>query len=117
MTALDESGPGLLEDLTVIDLAAGISGSYCAKLLADLGAVVVKVEPPGQPALAEAERLPGEPADERAANWAFLPCNTGKFSVTLDPQADRGHEVLLRLLATASVAIADPESGCWDLLL
>src|SRR3712207_3558190 len=43
----DAQPTGPLRDLHVLDLATGIAGAYCAKLLGDLGADVVKVEPPG----------------------------------------------------------------------
>ena len=39
--------PAALDDIKILDISQGISGSYCAKLLADFGADVIKVEPPG----------------------------------------------------------------------
>jgi crotonobetainyl-CoA:carnitine CoA-transferase CaiB-like acyl-CoA transferase len=72
-----------LEDLRVVELAHGVAGPYCGKLFADLGAEVVKVEPPGGD---PARRLPplasGAPAGEASGLFAWL--NANKRDVVLD---------------------------------
>ena len=69
--------PPPLADIVVLELATGVAGPYCARLLADLGAQVVKVEPPGgDPARAELPLVDGE-----SAFFAWLAA--GKLSVTL----------------------------------
>ena len=77
--------PPPLADIVVLELATGVAGPYCARLLADLGAQVVKVEPPGgDPARAELPLVNGE-----SAFFAWLA--SGKLSVTLsldDPRVD-----------------------------
>ena len=77
--------PPPLADIVVLELATGVAGPYCARLLADLGAQVVKVEPPGgDPARAELPLVNGE-----SAFFAWLAA--GKLSVTLsldDPRVD-----------------------------
>jgi crotonobetainyl-CoA:carnitine CoA-transferase CaiB-like acyl-CoA transferase len=65
----------VLSDVVVVDVSAEPAGAYCAKTFADLGAAVIKVEPPG-----------GDPLRERPG--AFLHLNTNKLSVVIDP-ADR----------------------------
>jgi crotonobetainyl-CoA:carnitine CoA-transferase CaiB-like acyl-CoA transferase len=67
--------PGALEDLVVLELATGVAGPYCGRLLADLGAQVVKVEPlAGDPVRAEVPLLGGESA-------FFNYINAGKLGV------------------------------------
>ncbi len=78
--------PPPLADVVVLELATGVAGPYAARLLADLGAQVVKVEPPeGDPARAELPLVEGE-----SAFFAWLAA--GKRSVTLpldDPRIEQ----------------------------
>ncbi len=75
-----------LSGLRVIDLSTGIGGAYCTKLLADGGAEVIKVEPPGGDPLrrwsASGARIP---PDGDGALFNFL--NTSKHSVVVDPES------------------------------
>ena len=98
----------LLGGITALDLSEGVSGPYCAKLLAGMGAEVIKVECPGA---GDASRRAGpflddEPHPESSAPYLYL--NTGKKSVTLDPEQSRGADVLRRLSEDCDVLI---ESG------
>jgi crotonobetainyl-CoA:carnitine CoA-transferase CaiB-like acyl-CoA transferase len=107
---------GVLEGLSVADLAVGIAGPYCAKLLADMGATVIKVEtglesPPLMP------RLDGEPQDLRDHDWSFLACNTDKLGITLDHHRRGGLDLLVRVLAQVDVVVVDPESPYWDTVM
>ena len=95
-----------LDDLRVIELAEGVAGPYCAKLFADLGADVVKVEPPG----GDRARLAGpfrdgEPNPEGGGLFLYL--NTNKRGVTADLAAAEGREAVLGLLAGADVLVTD----------
>ena len=78
--------PPPLADVVVLELATGVAGPYCGRLLADLGAQVIKVEPPGgDPARAEPPLVGGE-----SAFFAWLAA--GKLSVTLpldDPRIEQ----------------------------
>ncbi len=80
------SAPPPLADVVVLELATGVAGPYCGRLLADLGAQVVKAEPPeGDPARAELPLIEGE-----SAFFAWLAA--GKLSAALaldDPRIER----------------------------
>ncbi len=96
---------GLLSGLRVLDLGSGISGPWCAKILADYGAEVIKVEPPGS---GDATRRMGpfagdDPDPEKSLTFLYL--NTNKKGVTLDPSAATGRKLLDRLLADADVLV------------
>jgi crotonobetainyl-CoA:carnitine CoA-transferase CaiB-like acyl-CoA transferase len=84
-----------LGDVRVLDLTSEL-GSYCAKLLADLGADVIKVEPPGgDPARAIGPFAGDTPGADRSL--PFLNNNTNKRSVVLDLESEAGREALRKL--------------------
>ena len=93
----DQSLPGPFKGLRVIELADR-TGQWCGKLMADFGADVVKVEPPG----GVAERRVGpfyqdvEHPDRSLYFWHY---NTSKRSVTLDLEQEAGRELFRRLPA------------------
>ncbi len=96
---------GLLSGTRVLDLGSGISGPWCAKILADYGAEVIKVEPPG---CGDAARRMGpfagdDPDPEKSLTFLYL--NTNKKGITLDPSSATGRKVLDRLLADADVLV------------
>ena len=94
---------GALSELRVIE-ACGPIGHYAGRLLADLGADVIKVEPPeGDPARAYAPFLPGVQPPENGLQFLLL--NANKRGVTLNVADERGRALFLRLLATADVLI------------
>lgn len=96
---------GALDELAVIDLGEMVSAPYCAKLFADFGADVIKVETPGRGDLARRwGPFPGdEPHLEKSGLFHFL--NTNKRSVTLDVTRPEGRDLLLRLAAKADVVV------------
>ena len=103
--------PGLLEGVKVLDLTHYFAGPYCAKLLATLGAEVVKVERPGVgdplrhfPPFAN----PRQPAESGA--W-FLYLNTSKKSVTLNLKSDKGREILRQLARDADILVENFAPG------
>ncbi|HEY8490241.1 MAG TPA: CoA transferase [Dehalococcoidia bacterium] len=85
--------PSVFEGVRVIDWSQGIAGPVAALLLAEQGADVVKVEPPGGD---RARGLPG-----------FHVWNRSKRGVTADPASDGGRETLRRLARAADVLVAD----------
>ncbi len=103
MTA-DAATPTALDGITVLDLTAHIAGPYATKLLADLGARVIKVERPGgDPIRGFGPWLGDEPGIERSGSHQFL--NTNKESIVLDLKSAGGREVLERLLPRADVVV------------
>jgi len=96
---------GALEGIRVIDFGQLVSGPYCAKLFADYGADVVKVEPPG---CGDTARTWGPfPADkahpEKSGLFFFL--NSNKRGVTLDVTTESGRDIMLRLVKQADVVV------------
>ena len=80
-----------LEDIRVLDLT-NESGLYCTKLLADLGADVIKVEPPGgDHTRSIGPFLDDDPDPERSLY--FFHFNTNKRSITLDIETRDGQEI------------------------
>ena len=94
---------GPLGGIQVLDLAGGTAG-FCGKLLADLGACVIKVERPGgDPARALGPFWEGGPHPEQSL--FFLYHNTNKYGITLELEDGKDRELLRRLLGKADVLI------------
>ena len=90
------SSPRPLSGVRVVEFSHMVMGPMCGMVLADLGAEVIKVEPPGGD---NTRRLLGSGA-------GFFPLfNRNKKSVTLDLQTEAGREAALRLVATADVLV------------
>jgi formyl-CoA transferase len=97
--------------ITVLELAGGIPGPYCSRLLADLGAKVIKIEPPGYgDPVRRLGPFPGGIPD-REAGGLFLFLNTGKQSITLDPAVPFGRDLFLKLASASDVLIEDRQPG------
>ncbi len=96
---------GALEGVNVIELGQAVSAPYCAKLFADYGADVIKVEPPagGDVARHWGPFPQDKPHPEKSGAFFFL--NTNKRGVTLDVGKDRGRDMFLQLLEQADVLI------------
>lgn len=95
-----------LSGLRVVELAQGIAGPYCGKLLAGLGAEVVKVEPPaGDWARRRRPFFHDRPSPETSGLFLYL--NLGKQGVTLDVEAAGGPELLRSLVQDADILIED----------
>ena len=106
--------PGALEGLKVVDLSRVLGGPYCAQMLADHGAEVIKVEPPQ----GDETRLWGPPFDKDGISAYFAGINRNKRKMALDLSKPRGRDVLLRLLEGADVLIENFKTGTmekWDL--
>lgn len=112
---------GALADLRVLDLTGPI-GVYCGKLLADLGADVVKIEPPaGDPMRQRGPLYPpagdataASPAGERSLYWWHF--NTSKRGITLDIETEQGQALFRRLAGAADIVLESFTPGYLDAL-
>jgi crotonobetainyl-CoA:carnitine CoA-transferase CaiB-like acyl-CoA transferase len=94
-----------LAGLRVVECGGMVSAAYAAKLMADLGAEVVKVEPGSGDASRRRGPFPRGHDDDPEASGLFLYLNANKKGVTLDPGRAQDRETLLELLADADVFI------------
>ena len=90
--------------LKVLDLGQGISAPFCAKMFADLGAQVIKVEPPGGDAARTLGPFPGDVPDLEGSG-IFLALNTNKLGITLNLETETGRELLLQLAQEADLLV------------
>jgi crotonobetainyl-CoA:carnitine CoA-transferase CaiB-like acyl-CoA transferase len=93
----------VLDSIRVVELTEALAGPYCAMLLGDFGADVIKVERPG---VGDQSRGWGPPFVGSESAY-YLAANRNKKSLTLDYDQPRGAEMLLRLLATADVFVVN----------
>ncbi|MDP6979126.1 MAG: CoA transferase [Myxococcota bacterium] len=105
------AGTGPLAGLRVLELGAGVAAPYCAKLLADLGADVIKLEDPngGDPTRFRGPVIDGELDPERSGSFLYL--NTSKRSACIDLVAEEGREAFAALASLADVVIEDRNPG------
>jgi crotonobetainyl-CoA:carnitine CoA-transferase CaiB-like acyl-CoA transferase len=104
--------PSALDGIRVLDLT-GEMGAYCTKLLADLGADVIKIEPPGgDPARSIGPFVGDETGPGRSLN--FLNQNTSKRSITLDLEDEADRDKLRKLVPTADIVAEDFATGYLD---
>ena len=94
-----------LQGVRVVDLTRILSGPFCSLLLADMGAEVIKVEPPG------GDPLRGQGAMVEGLSWYFAAFNRNKRSVLLNLRRDSGRTALHRLIATADVVVDNFRPG------
>jgi crotonobetainyl-CoA:carnitine CoA-transferase CaiB-like acyl-CoA transferase len=96
----------LLDGIRVVELAEALAGPYCAMMLGDFGAHVVKVERPG---VGDQSRTWGPPFVGTESAY-FLATNRNKRSLTVNYDHPAGAEILQRLLAKADVFICNQPS-------
>ena len=110
-----QGAPAALDGVVVLECASLVAGPYCGKLLAEMGADVIKIEPSqGDPSRTLGPFPPGEPDAEASA--LSLYCNIGKRSVTLDARHPDGAALLRRLAAQADVLLEDAGVGVMEAL-
>ena len=102
MTDSQRGASGVLTGVRVLDFGRYIAGPYCAALLADLGADVIRIE-----------RLDGgedrwvAPLGDDGVGAMYVVMNRNKRGMTLDPASSEGREIVRRLVATADVVVAN----------
>ena len=94
-----------LGGLRVLDFTTTIAGPHCGRMLADLGAEVIKIEAP------EGDMMRTRPPLRDGASTSFGQLNAGKKSVVLDLKSPRGVEAARRLVATADVVVENFRPG------
>ena len=98
------------DGVRVLELGQIYNGPYCGLLLAQLGADVIKIEPPGGEQLRFRSGLSAE-------SHEFVMLNSNKRSVVLDLKTDAGRQALLDLVETADVLIENYAPGTMERLL
>lgn len=94
-----------LEGVRVLEVAEMVAAPYASKLLADLGAEVIKIEPPAGDAARRRGPFPSHAPDESEQSGLFLGLNTNKTSRVLDLDSDDGRAELAALVADADIVI------------
>lgn len=107
--------PGPLHGIRVLDLTQALAGPYCTMLLADLGADVIKVEPPS----GDMTRFPGPftPEDtEQSYGGYFASINRGKRSIVLNLKDDGDRQKMLDMIENVDVVVENSRAGVMDRL-
>jgi len=95
-----------LSGVRVVDLTRILAGPFCSMLLADMGADVLKIEPPGE---GDAVREQGVIVE--GLSWYYAQFNRNKRSMTLDLYAPEGKAILARLIERADVLVENYRPG------
>src|SRR5215510_10593116 len=103
---------GVLAPYRVLDFSDE-SGFSCGKILADLGADVIKMEPPGGDAARQIGPFPGDRPDPNNSLY-FISYNTGKRGITLNMESAGGRDLLHRLASRADFLIETFPPGTLD---
>jgi formyl-CoA transferase len=110
----DTSGPGPLAGVRVIELGMLLAGPFTGRLLGDMGAEIIKVEPPGQP---DPIRAWGQARYEGRTLWWPVQ-SRNKKCVTLNLRTERGQDLLLELVKRSDVLVENFRPGTlekWNL--
>jgi len=106
----------ILTGTRVIELADWVAGPFCASILSDFGAEVIRIDLPGQ--VVNTRQLQGmEPIDEERSPF-FATFAHDKKSITLDVRTERGHDLFLELIEKSDVLILGFRPGTmatWNL--
>jgi CoA:oxalate CoA-transferase len=102
---------GPLSGITIVDLSRILAGPYCTLLMAELGARVIKVEPPGN---GDDARQYGPFRNGKSAYFASV--NRGKESIALDLKSPEGRDIFERLLDKADALVENFRPGTMEKL-
>jgi crotonobetainyl-CoA:carnitine CoA-transferase CaiB-like acyl-CoA transferase len=100
-----------LKDVRVLDLTRVLAGPYCAMLLGDMGAEVIKVEEPGK-----GDDTRGWPPFSGGESTYFMSVNRNKKSITLNLKAPEGREILKKLAKKSDVLLENFRTGTMEKL-
>jgi len=92
-----------LDGIRVADITTMLNGPFTAMLLSDMGADVIKIEPPD-----------GDPW--RGVAGGFMACNRGKRAIAVDMKKDEGRKVMHDLIATSDILVENARWGVWHKL-
>src|ERR1700758_4004052 len=106
----EENTTGPLEGLRVLDFSIMLAGPYCARLLADVGAEVIKIEPPD----GDDMRLRTPLRDGHSAYFGQL--NAGKRSLALDLKSADAIELVHQLVKETDILVENFRPGVMDRL-
>ncbi|PYO18977.1 MAG: hypothetical protein DMD85_19800, partial [Candidatus Rokuibacteriota bacterium] len=98
-----------LKGIRVLDLTRVLAGPYCAMLLGDMGAEVIKIEEPGK-----GDDTRGWPPFAGGESTYFMSVNRNKKSVTLNLKAPEGRELLKRLAKKSDVLLENFRTGTME---
>jgi CoA:oxalate CoA-transferase len=101
----EDSEPGPLHGIRVLDFSMFLAGPYCTRLMADMGAEIIKVEPPAGDFLRNAPPF----RDGRSAYFGHINC--GKKSLQLDLKSAKGVEAIRRLIPSVDVVLENYRPG------
>ena len=108
--AIGGESAGPLRGVRVLDLSTIVSGPFCAQILGDLGADVIKIETPA----GDSTRVMGE--RRGSVSGLFAQLNRNKRSAVLDLKREDARRVLLRLAARADVLLENFRPGVMERL-
>ena len=103
--------PSALRGIAVLDLTQGVTGPFCARLLAGCGARVLKIERPGRGDVTRAAGPFPRDLPHPESSGLFFHLNGGKRSITLNLKSQTGREIFLRLAQEADVVIESFRPG------
>lgn len=115
MNSSQDRSSGPLSGIRVLDLTQALSGPYCTMLLADLGADVVKIEPPTGDMTRMAGPFTAEDT-ERSYGGYFASVNRGKRSIALDLKDRADRDIFLGLVRSADAVVENSRAGVMDRL-
>jgi crotonobetainyl-CoA:carnitine CoA-transferase CaiB-like acyl-CoA transferase len=105
MPAVDPGTPGALSGVRVLDFTFVMSGPYCTRLMADLGADIIKIEPK------TGDLTRSRPPLRDGKSSYFVALNCGKRSIVLDLKSPEGRQIVLELAKEADVVVENFRPG------
>jgi crotonobetainyl-CoA:carnitine CoA-transferase CaiB-like acyl-CoA transferase len=111
--SLRDGPTGPLAGVRIVDLTQALAGPFCTMLLADLGADVIKVEPPAGDMTRLVGPFPEDDQDHFFGGY-FASVNRNKRSIVVDLKTEEGKHQLRRLVAGADALVENFRTGVMD---